>query len=930
MGIKKGISVVLAVILLLTSIPADALAADSGTPKLTALTVQTASGEEVDLLGQWSVKADLGGSYSFTATFDHADQIDSVYITSTKGGAVRMLEAQWDGTAFTTSGWFGGDQDYIPGSIGVEYTVKTETPDLEAPVDWDALETEGCTAEVTSSSPQTTQATIDLAGLLEAEGKVVVDLAVDVFDEVTDGNVNDWLGVYKELELLTKYTLDDGNCILYLDYSDPSTYAMIVHDVSGSKFVKVILNKASDSSQTLRALAEQLGTVSTVSGLANQYFTIQDSADQLRDQVSGRTDLTGTEKEQLNQSIDDYENDRLLFTLTMTVLPAVAASGGTMVVPALIFNTLVGAINAASGYFWDYRVGMISACDTVNADFTPTAHGIPLTRALLQEMNYTITDSGTYYLAEPVNTRDITATGSDVILCRHGYSCTLNNDGGVLEVRDCTYEEDVDGNMVGTPWSAEITNEGGSLVIQSGRVSPLYANGSGHVTINGGTVYRLRSDRGQLTSQIEINDGTVDGILRNSGSLCIRGGRVSDINNDGGTVDILGGLVSYGNSSWTLAAIDNEGGTVTVSGGVIDGNGLRATVKCASDAIENGDDGTLIVTGGTVVGGLESGETATPRAAIKNDGNLVIYGGEFVCGGGDGDAVCVDNEGAAEIYGGLFVGSVTDYTFSGELTIHDGTFQASGANNIYHSWGPLTIEEGTFQTEGGYDNVLISSGKITIGGGTFTSLGGGSCVSSDYKLDLTISGGTFLAPEGPSAIKGNCTLLVGENSDIELSGGSGLFEGGTYTGKFQLTVSTPAGYDGGIVYYDTPEGDGVAVTAAQLMAMDFSREKYLRLVGDVSLCGTSPEGVSVSLSGSGEELRTAKVSDPEQVLDAGVQIWAASYEGGKMTGITSGILKADRTVTFSEPVEAGAVLFFLDGESSPMCGNILLQQGKTT
>ena len=49
-----------------------------------------------------------------------------------------------------------------------------------------------------------------------------------------------------------------------------------------------------------------------------------------------------------------------------------------------------------------------------------------------------------------------------------------------------------------------------------------------------------------------------------------------------------------------------------------------------------------------------------------------------------------------------------------------------------------------------------------------------------------------------------------------------------------------------------------------------------------------------------------------------------------MTGITSGILKADGTVTFSEPVEAGAVLFFLDGENKPMCGNILLQLEKTT
>ena len=119
---KRWISALLTVAMLLAALPASALeagAAEAGAPELTRLTVEAADGREISLL-EGDVAEDLGESYSFTAVFDHPEQIQSVYITSTKGSAVRLLEARWDGGAYTTSGWFGGDADYIPGKIGVE------------------------------------------------------------------------------------------------------------------------------------------------------------------------------------------------------------------------------------------------------------------------------------------------------------------------------------------------------------------------------------------------------------------------------------------------------------------------------------------------------------------------------------------------------------------------------------------------------------------------------------------------------------------------------------------------------------------------------------------------------------------------------------------------------------------------------------------
>ena len=437
MKLKQWISCILLIAVLLTALPSGALAADragTGEPELQDLTVETASGQTISLLDEPGA-IDLEGRYSFTAVFSHPEQVERVYITSTKGGAVRLLEAQWDehDRAFTTSGFFNGDEDYIPGQIGVEYTIKTQAVDIEGAVDWNALQS-GLGGQVSAEaggSAAPGQYTVDLTSLLAAESKVAVNVAVDVFDADTGGNLNDWLGTYQDYETLASYVVEGGSkYIVYLDYSDPSTYAMILKDASGSTFVKMIVGEAGElfGSQTLKRIAEQLDNVSSVSSMAHQLLTVHDSVSELRSQVSGRTDLTGSEKEELNQRIDDYENDRLLFFLTMTALPAVvAASGGTMAGPALVFNALLGVLNAAAGTFWDYRVGMMTGCEPLDTDFTGDAHGVLLTSDLLEEMDNTITESGTYYL-DGDTTLEIGAVGGpavNVVLCKHGYNCNV-------------------------------------------------------------------------------------------------------------------------------------------------------------------------------------------------------------------------------------------------------------------------------------------------------------------------------------------------------------------------------------------------------------------------------------------------------------------------------------------------------------------------
>ena len=1013
MKLKRWIAGTLVTALLLASLPIQALASslsEAEDPELLTLTITTDSGQTASLLEEESVSIDLEGGYSFTASFSHPEQIEAVYITSTKGSAVRLLEAQWDESvsAFTTSGFFGGDEDYIPGNIGVEYTTVAKMVDMEETVDWASMQ-EGLgseiTAEITADTADHVQATVDLAALLQAEGQVAVDFTIDVFDETAGGNFNDWLGAYKDLDQLTEYVLDSGNYFLYLDYSDASSYAMILRDVSGNKYVKAVMKEAGSYSDTLRALSEQLGNLNTVSSLSYQFLTIQESAEQLRGQVSGRTDLTGAEKEDLDQRIDAYENDRLLFTLSMAVIPAVvAASGGTMAGPALVFNALLGAINAASSYFWSYRIGMITGCEPVDTDFVSDAHGIPLTPELLNEIDRTITESGIYYLRWDT-TLEIGVTGGpavNVVLCTHGHDCEIQvNGGSSLELRDCTYEEDLDGNMISGSSNSEITNTGGHVTIREGHVNPIDTSESGYVTINGGTVNRVRAE-GNGAKEIQINGGTVINIWDNVGDLRITGGRVGQVINSGGTVTVTGGQV---HRYYTGAATQNESGTVIVSGGVILGYGSNSSKRSA--AIENSEDGILTITDGTLIGGNQN------EATIENDGSLIIRDGELFCSEMSGETPCIDNRGRAEIFSGKFVGRINTATSDTDdgLIIHDGIFLATDTYNVRNNEGRLIIEGGNFSgtpycnvrsqpssagngaetiirggtfycesgdciesramttsissvvprvtIEGGNfysekGSCVTSTGRITISaglfisgdppvsqgcltnagtgtmtitGGTFTCLDGAPCVYSNDNLNLTISGGMFLAPEGLSAIEGKgCTLLLGENSSIEISAHFGLFREGFRTDSFQLSVETAPGYDGGVAYYDSPEADGISMTASQIAAMDFSQDTYLRLECDRSLRGTSVDGISVSMTGEPGSLRTATVSaSGTAVLVPGLQVWAASYADGKMTDVASGVLQADGTVTFSKPLAAGTVLFFLDGSGRPAYGSVLLQ-----
>ena len=671
---KRILSALLTLSLMLSFLPISVSAENldsSGEPTLTGLTVQSDDGEKVQLLNNSEeVTVSLGSSYTFEATFSNVEQISEVYITSTKNGVKKYLETSYDTNTgcFVSAGFFDNDSNYIPGMIGVEYTKEVSGIDVDNEVDWNTLKTaldEYCavTETATDSSGETVTATIDVSKLLNTEASVLLNVAVDMFDAATDGDLDTWLGVYNDAK---EYALDGGNYFLYMDYSDPASYAMIVHDVTGKKYFKLLV---SDKEKIfgISNLAEKVSQVNTVSGLLSDYFTIKKSADSLRDEIASDYTLTIKEKQELNDEVNAYENDRKAFTILMTALPfMITATGGAMAGPALVFNSLLSVINAASNTFWDYRIGMILGGEADDINFVSSAHGIPLTYEFLQENRNTITTSGTYYLTgawyEDGWSSTLKIGNSDsnvpvhVTLCLHGYSesVTLSSDGSTLTVCDCTYEEHEDGTTTGGRVSVFGAGSNQTVILENGSASEiqLWAENTGSVIVNGGIVDYINLNYQDGNGTVVINDGTVTtGILAygHGSEIIINDGTVlapvssgqfarSHVYTDYGTITINGGQVN--------AEIIGGTGTININGGIV-GRTLEneeSEIHIKSGIIKSIDNigGTVFINGGTI-GGIEN----------EDAGIVHIFEGSI---GGESIDCIVNRGGTVNIYGGILHG----------------------------------------------------------------------------------------------------------------------------------------------------------------------------------------------------------------------------------------------------------------------------------
>ena len=250
---KRFVSVILTLCMVLGMVPLKAFAVESGAftePKVTQLTVSYDGGEPVDLLGnQPTVSMPAGSKPVFTVTFDSTELLNKVFVTSTKDGETKYLEATLQDGKYVTDSYFDpNDTNYIPGTIAVTYSKKILKIDESGNIggtDLNTLKTQLTAQDVSSRNEATgadgtVTAEIVLGDTFGAMANVYFDAAVSEFTDgagIDQSELDRWLGVYQNLSQLSSYDLEstDGKQFtLYLgdgkDFGDPDTYlVMSIH-----------------------------------------------------------------------------------------------------------------------------------------------------------------------------------------------------------------------------------------------------------------------------------------------------------------------------------------------------------------------------------------------------------------------------------------------------------------------------------------------------------------------------------------------------------------------------------------------------------------------------------------------------------------------------------------------------------------------------
>ena len=337
-----------------------------------------------------------GTQFNFEITFDHPEKIDHLYVTSTRNNEVKYLEAFYDETrgAFVTNGYFDeNNNQYVPGVLSIEYTKNVPAVNVDSSYDWSIFDNQvdsrtDDTVVFSEITETDCYAQIDLGSIYTNLQDVFIDASISVYDEVTDGNLGDWLGVFKELDKLSSYVVpgEDGESyLLSMDYSNPYSYVMLLRDASGSKFVKLILKNSlentenMDTAWTLTQVSGALSTTNTIASVLLKQHEIETNMDALRDEVLRTSYATPEQRQEALKQVDMLEKDQSYFALITTVLPLIVASaplavGATMAAPAILFTAILGIFTAVAPMFWEIRTAQIKG-EKVRVNFVVDPSG---------------------------------------------------------------------------------------------------------------------------------------------------------------------------------------------------------------------------------------------------------------------------------------------------------------------------------------------------------------------------------------------------------------------------------------------------------------------------------------------------------------------------------------------------------------------------
>ena len=335
--------------------------------------------------------------------------------------------------------------------------------------------------------------------------------------------------------------------------------------------------------------------------------------------------------------------------------------------------------------------------------------------------------AGDYYLKHSVTaTGDITITGT-VNLCLNGRTLDLDghhfivNSGGSLTICDCGSGGTITGGSA-EQGGAVLVNSGGSLTLHSGSITGNTASGGG--------------------------DGSRGSDRAGGGAVCVNGG---SFNMTGGSIE---------NNTANVTEKNDGGGGVLINSGSFNMSGGFITCNSVSGP-DNSTGGGVHVNSGTFT--MTDGYISSNSA--PNGGGVTVFKGtqegtsSFTLSGGS-----ITNNSATTAGGGIYVLPGTEFKLSGAPDI-SGNTAGGAASNIY-LYSPVITLTGALSNTTPYGVSMENPDVFTSGWSTYMSdktptsyfksdvsgldvqiSGNELCLSSGYTVRFDLNGGTGTAPE---------------------------------------------------------------------------------------------------------------------------------------------------------------------------------------
>ena len=421
-------------------------------------------------------------------------------------------------------------------------------------------------------------------------------------------------------------------------------------------------------------------------------------------------------------------------------------------------------------------------CGRTDCQETGTGHG-KITCKGVSSLDL-IKNGGSYYLLNDVTLTKTWKAPSGVTLCLNGHAIhaawktaaiNLEDSWGFrFDLTDCGTDGKITGNI--NAWDS--VDEASGVIIGA-RATFNFYNGSicdntldsyqtglkaGAVEANGTfNMYGGSIKNNQGTRWIGAESYYVGGVLvTSSGVFNLYDGELSG--NSSAHRDRASGTFNGG-------AVNVNGGKFNMYGGVIKNN-TAGTSKALSNGggVYVGSNGTFTMTGGEITG----------NTATRNGGGVAVYNGTFTM---SGDAK-ISNNIAKQTYnavehlgGGVYVGASGKFTMSGDTVISGNLTHSGYADSNAQGGGVYVASGGTFTMN---DNASIKSNtmkeqytntaKSVRGGGVFVggtlNLGGGSIEDNTAVYE---GGGIYVDTKGTVNL-GTGTIIVRNNTSEKTTG----------------------------------------------------------------------------------------------------------------------------------------------------------------